>query len=82
MQQDKNNEKLQSRREFFKKTTKGMLPMLGAFIVAPSIIMSSLTSCGCDDWRPPVWTTAKTHARKLVLRDVRKVARMGVLRHV
>ena len=42
------NEELQTRREFFKKAAKGMLPMLGAFIATPTIL-TTLTSCGgCD----------------------------------
>ena len=43
------NQELQTRRDFFKKAAKGMLPMLGAIVVGPSIVMSTLTSCGCDD---------------------------------
>lgn len=39
-----------SRRRFFKKASKGMLPMLGAFVAGPTVIMSTLASCGdCDD---------------------------------
>lgn len=44
------NEELQTRREFFKKAAKGVLPMLGVFAFGPTI----LTSCrdsksdGCD----------------------------------
>ena len=39
-----------SRRRFFKKAVKEILPMLGAFVAAPSFIMNTLTSCGdvCD----------------------------------
>ena len=45
------NEELQTRRQFFKKAAKSVLPMLGVIAVGPSVIMSSLTSCssnGCD----------------------------------
>lgn len=37
-----------SRRRFFKKAAKGLLPMLGVYLAAPTVIMSSLSSCGCD----------------------------------
>lgn len=42
------NEELQSRREFFKKATKNVLPFIGAITLGPSV-MASLTSCGGDD---------------------------------
>lgn len=45
-----NNDELMSRRRFFKKAAKGLLPMLGAFVAAPTIL-TSMTSCskdGCD----------------------------------
>ena len=41
----KKNEELQTRREFFKKAARKMLPMLGAVVVGPTIIASTLTSC-------------------------------------
>lgn len=44
-----NKGELQTRREFFKKTAKGILPMLGAFVAAPTVIMGTLSSCGCYD---------------------------------
>ena len=40
---------LMNRRQFFKKTAREMLPMLGAFVAAPTVIMSTLTSCGKED---------------------------------
>lgn len=40
MKNEKNGE-LQSRREFFKKAAKGMLPILGAVILANSPVLSS-----------------------------------------
>lgn len=43
-----NDNELMNRRRFFKKTAKEMLPMLGAFVAAPTVIMSTLTSCSCD----------------------------------
>lgn len=43
-----NDNELMNRRRFFKKTAKEMLPMLGAFVAAPTVIMSTLTSCGDD----------------------------------
>lgn len=40
MKKNKNNEELQSRREFFKKAAKGALPILGAIVLAnaPTIV--------------------------------------------
>ena len=44
-----NKDELMSRRRFFKNAAKGLLPMLGAFVVAPSIVMGTMTSCDkCD----------------------------------
>lgn len=41
-----------NRRRFFKKAAKGLLPMLGAIVVGPSVVIDTLTSCskdaGCD----------------------------------
>ena len=44
------NDELMNRRQFFKKAAKGLLPMLGAVVMGPSIVMGTLTSCdnGCD----------------------------------
>lgn len=44
------NNELMNRRQFFKKAARGLLPMLGAVVMGPSIVMSTLTSCdnGCD----------------------------------
>lgn len=36
MEKNKQNEELQSRREFFKKMAKGTLPILGAVVLASS----------------------------------------------
>lgn len=44
-------EELQTRRQFFKKAAKSILPMLGAVAIGPSTILSAMTSCtksGCD----------------------------------
>lgn len=49
MKKDKNNEELQSRREFFKKAAKGVLPILGIIAFGPTILMS----CGDDDVEYP-----------------------------
>lgn len=38
------NEELQSRRDFFKKAAKGVLPILGMVVVGPSFM-----SCSKDD---------------------------------
>lgn len=45
MKKNVKHDELQSRREFFKKAAKGMLPMLGAIAFGPMLI----TSCGDDD---------------------------------
>lgn len=49
MKKNAKHNELQSRREFFKKAAKGVLPMLGAFVAGPTVIMSTLISCGPDD---------------------------------
>lgn len=50
MEKKEHNGELQSRREFFKKAGSRLLPMLGAIVAGPSIIATTLTSCGgCDD---------------------------------
>lgn len=43
MKKNKNNEELQSRREFFKKAAKGALPILGAIVLANSPILAQAT---------------------------------------
>ena len=48
MEKNRFNEELQTRREFFKKASKRILPMLGVFVAGPTVMMSTLTSCGCD----------------------------------
>ncbi len=45
MEKKNQNEELQSRREFFKKAAKGVLPILGIVALGPSV----LTSCSKDD---------------------------------
>ena len=45
MHNNKKNEELQSRREFFKSAAKGALPILAFGILGPSV----LTSCEKDD---------------------------------
>ena len=49
MKKNKNNEELQSRREFFKKAAKGALPILGAIVLAnvPDVMKAS-GSCTCS----------------------------------
>lgn len=44
------NEELQSRRDFFKKAAKGVLPILGAVVLAnvPTIMSASEKSMGCN----------------------------------
>lgn len=43
MEKNKKNEELQSRREFFKKAAKGVLPILGAMVLvgAPAIVKAA-----------------------------------------
>ena len=51
MKKNKNNEELQSRREFFKKAAKGALPILGAVMLAsaPGIVKAAQRSpMGCQ----------------------------------
>lgn len=52
MAENNKNEELQSRREFFKKAAKGVLPILGAMVLAgsPSIVRAAEhTLNGCND---------------------------------
>lgn len=42
MEKNKNNEELQSRREFFKKAAKSALPILGA------VVLASTGYCQCS----------------------------------
>lgn len=44
MEKKMNNEELQSRREFFKKAVKGVLPVLGVVVLGPSILSSCDTT--------------------------------------
>lgn len=51
MNKNNKNEELQSRREFFKKAAKGVLPILGAVVLAnvPNIANASASSpMGCE----------------------------------
>lgn len=49
MENNKKNEELQSRREFFKKAAKGALPILGAIVLAnaPVIAKAAEEPMGC-----------------------------------
>ena len=52
MKKNKNNEELQSRREFFKKAAKGVLPIIGAVVLAsaPGIVRAAdSTPMGCNN---------------------------------
>ncbi len=44
--QKANNEELQSRRQFFKRTAKGILPILGAIVLAGTPLLSQASN-GC-----------------------------------
>ena len=51
MENKKQNEELQSRREFFKKAAKGALPILGAIVLASNPLLSKASEespMGCD----------------------------------
>ena len=51
MKKNKNNGELQSRREFFKKAAKGVLPIIGAVVLAsaPGIVRAAEeTPMGCN----------------------------------
>ncbi len=49
MHNNKKNEELQSRREFFKKAAKGALPIIAAVALAgiPNVIKAADTPMGC-----------------------------------
>jgi len=55
MDKKMNNEELQSRREFMKKTAKGALPILGISLFGPTILSScekeekSNGKCSCSN---------------------------------
>ena len=54
MGKNKNNEEIQSRREFFKKAAKGALPILGAVVLTSTPILVQakdvVESSGCNDY--------------------------------
>lgn len=53
MEKKNRNEELQSRREFFKKAAKGVLPILGAVVLAgaPAIVKAAEESpMGCNGY--------------------------------
>lgn len=47
MKKDKKQEELQSRRQFFKKAAKGVLPFLGAIVLVNPVMASTVESMGC-----------------------------------
>ena len=49
MIKDKKNDELQSRRQFFKKAAKGVLPIFGAIVLsnAPTIVKAVDSECNC-----------------------------------
>lgn len=47
MSNKKENEELQSRREFFKKAAKAALPVVGAVVLASLPIVKSEAATGC-----------------------------------
>lgn len=60
MENNKKNEELQSRREFFKKAAKGALPILGAIILAnaPVIAKAAEEPMGCNHGCTAVCSTS------------------------
>ena len=51
MKKNKNNEELQSRREFFKRAAKSALPMIGAIALAssPAVLQAAeVAATGCN----------------------------------
>lgn len=50
MEKNKKDNELQSRREFFKKTAKRALPILGAIVMAgmPALVKGTGSPMGCD----------------------------------
>ena len=50
MKRNENNEELKSRREFFKKAAKGILPILGAMMLvnAHTVAKAAETPMGCS----------------------------------
>lgn len=52
MKENKKAEKLQSRREFFKKAAKGALPILGAIAMAdvPALVKAAENPMGCGSY--------------------------------
>lgn len=56
MEEKNKNERLQSRREFFKKTAQNVLPFLGIVALSPL-----LTSCDPDDEDEPSGCAACTN---------------------
>ena len=49
MKNKKNNEELQSRRQFFKQAAKGALPIIAAAVMAsaPAVVKAANTPMGC-----------------------------------
>lgn len=66
MKQNKKNEELQSRREFFKKAAKGALPILGAIALANVPLLSSAADSqnGCSRYGCGVCTSGCSGACK------------------
>lgn len=65
MHNNKKNEELQTRREFFKKTAKRVLPVLGAALLAGSPILSKAADAtekatGCYGCEGGCWSCTGT----------------------
>ena len=48
MEKNKNNEEVQSRREFFKNAAKSALPILGAVVLSGIALPSQAAKMSCD----------------------------------
>lgn len=49
MDNNKKNEELQSRREFFKSAAKAALPVIGAFVLSQMPTVEAEADCGCNN---------------------------------
>ncbi len=49
MDNNKKNEELQSRREFFKSAAKAALPVIGAVVLASMPILKTEAATGCNN---------------------------------
>ena len=60
MSNKKQNEELQSRREFFKKAAKAALPVIGAVVLSQLPVTAQATPAGCSRYGCGVCTNTCT----------------------